>query len=75
MANTENRGKAKGSRHTGPEPKMGRILCKPAPDAEDRLRRLFTLLAKHVASDRTATPEQDDFSEVLAANDHAEDTD
>ena len=32
------------------------INCNPAPDAEDRLRRLFTLLLEHTAKDRqTAT--------------------
>ena len=29
-----------------------RVICRPAPDAEDRLRRLFTLLVKHATKDR-----------------------
>ena len=33
------------------------INCNPAPDAEDRLRRLFTLLLEHAARERQAVPE------------------
>ena len=33
------------------------INCNPAPDAEDRLRRLFTLLLEHAARERQAAPE------------------
>ena len=58
LANTGNRGKPKSSRHTGPEPKLGRILSNPAPDAEDRLRRLFTLLAGHLAGEGATETEQ-----------------
>ena len=38
--------KANTSRRTGPEPRLGGIIHNPAPDAEDRLRRLFTILAQ-----------------------------
>ena len=31
-----------------------RIISRPAPDAEDRLRRLFTLLLEHAARERQA---------------------
>ena len=39
-----------------------RVVSKPAPDAEDRLRRLFVLLLRHAAGERgdasgKATPE------------------
>ena len=30
----------------------------PAPDAEDRLRRLFTMLASHFAGEGAKPPEQ-----------------
>ena len=33
------------------------INCNPAPDAQDRLRCLFTLLLEHVAGDGQAAPE------------------
>ena len=36
-----------------------RVFSKPAPDAEDRLRRLFTILLKPPASDGQAASEKD----------------
>ena len=35
-----------------------RVISRPAPDAEDRLRRLFTLLLKPPASDGEAASEE-----------------
>lgn len=34
-----------------------RVICRPAPDAEERLRRLFTLLVKHATKDRGLPPQ------------------
>ncbi len=48
MANTGKQEDSKSSRIVGPEPRIGGIQWTPAPDAEDRLRRLFTLLASHM---------------------------
>ena len=60
MAGTRNQGKPKNPRYAGPEPRIGRIEFNHAPDAEDRLRRLFTLLAVHFAGgDETELLEQD----------------
>ena len=36
-----------------------RVISRPAPDAEDRLRRLFTLLLKPSAGDGKAESEKD----------------
>ena len=36
-----------------------RVISKPAPDAEDRLRRLFTILLGSSAGDGQAEPEKD----------------
>ena len=33
------------------------INCNPAPDSQDRLRRLFTILLEHAAEERLAAPE------------------
>ena len=41
-----------------PELRVVGIDFKPAPDAEDRLRRLFTILARMVEDD-SSTPETD----------------
>ena len=45
---------------------------KPAPDAEDRLRRLFTLLLEHAARKRQAAPEMEPLSETDLPGDHIE---
>ena len=36
-----------------------RVFSNPGPDAEDRLRRLITLMAKHATSDGQPAPEKD----------------
>ena len=48
MAGSSAPRKPKTLRYHGAEPLIGRIEFSPAPDAEDRLRRLFTLLAGHL---------------------------
>ena len=49
-----------------------RVFSKPAPDAEDRLRRLFTLLLKHAARERQAAPKEDSLPEAELDGDHIE---
>ena len=49
-----------------------RVFSKPAPDAEDRLRRLFTLLLEHAARKRQAAPATDSPPEADLAGDHIE---
>ena len=42
------------------------INCNPAPDSQDRLRRLFTILLEHAAEERSlsdAPPIEDDAGE------------
>ena len=46
-----------------PEMRVVAIKCKPGPDAEDRLRRLFTILLEHAVRDRQAVPAEDDAEE------------
>ena len=40
-----------------------RIYSNPGPDAEDRLRRLFTLLVKHATKDRPRLSQAEDSSQ------------
>ena len=49
-----------------------RVISRPAPDAEDRLRRLFTILLKHSASERQAASEEDSFLDDRHSGDHVE---
>ena len=50
------RGKRPGD--DAPEPRVVEINFNPGADAQDRLRRLFTILLEHVARNGTAAPEQ-----------------
>ena len=49
-----------------------RVYSKPAPDAEDRLRRLFTLLLRPSASDGQAASEKDSPPDDRHIGDHLE---
>ena len=49
-----------------------RIISNPAPDAEDRLRRLFTLLLEHASRERQAASGKDAFLDTRPADDQIE---
>ena len=49
-----------------------RVFSKPAPDAEDRLRRLFTLLLKPPAGDGQAASQQDSPADDRQVDNHLE---
>ena len=49
-----------------------RVFSKPAPDAEDRLRRLFTILLKPPAGDRQAESGQDSPADDRHVDNHLE---
>ena len=49
-----------------------RVVCRPAPDADDRLRHLFTLLVKHATRDGEAASEDGSPAEARRAGDHPE---
>ena len=55
-ARRRNRGKRPGD--DAPELRVVEINYNPGPDAQDRLRRLFTILLEYAARDGTAAPEQ-----------------
>ena len=54
-----------------PELRFVGIDVKPAPDAQDRLRRIFTILLEHAASERHA-PEKDSLPDADIAGNHVE---
>ena len=56
MEDAKGQGKKKSLRQTGPEPRVVRVAFNPGPDAEDRLRRLFTLLVKCATTDQRPRP-------------------
>ena len=49
-----------------------RVISRPAPDAEDRLRRLFTLLLEHAARQRQPVCGKDSLSDAQPPNEHIE---
>ncbi len=49
-----------------------RVVSRPAPDAEDRLRRLFTLLLGSSAGDGQAESEKDSPQDDRRIGDHLE---
>ena len=57
MADASKRNKPSKSSRDGPELGVVRVQSKPAPDAQDRLRRLFTLLVRYATADGTTAPE------------------
>ena len=69
MSGTRNQGKPKTPRYAAPEPRIGRIEFNPAPDAEDRLRRLFTLLASHLPGNDVTETEQEAVAQTLSVED------
>ena len=58
MADTRNRDKPRNPSRAGPELGVVRVQCNPAPDAQDRLRRIFSLMVKYATRDGTTPPER-----------------
>ena len=67
MKDTNSRKKPKSSRRDAPDIGVVRLASNPGPDAEDRLRRLFSLLVKYATKDRQAAPEEDSPSDAPPA--------
>ena len=51
MAKARNPDRKKKDGRTGPAPTVVEVRCHPAVDAQERLRKIFTILAKHTAGD------------------------
>ena len=59
------------SRTDSQELKLAGIDYNVGPDAEDRLRRIFTILLRHAARDSEAVSEKDAQAKSAPAKDHA----
>ena len=71
------KGKGKQNSHRRPEgdaSELGvvRVFSNPAPDAEDRLRRLFTLLFEQAARERQAASAEDGCRNARPVDNHIE---
>ena len=51
MAKDKKSDRPKKSGRSGPKPTVVEVRCIPAPDAQERLRKIFMILAKHAAGD------------------------
>ena len=68
--NTRNRrGKTQGD---ASELGVVRVFYNPGPDAEDRLRRLFSLLVKYATRDGQSASEKDSPPDAMHVGDHPE---
>ncbi len=63
MAKTKDSERKKKPGRSGPEPTVVEVRCNPSPDAQDRLRRVFTILPKHAAGDGLPELEEDSATE------------
>ena len=61
-------------RAAGAAPEIGvvRVFSNPGPDAEDRLRRLLSLMVRYATRDEQAVVEQDSPKDLLPTDDPAE---
>ena len=59
MSNTKGQEEKRRPASDGPELRFGGVEFNLAPDAQDRLRRLFTILAAHFAEKDVAEKERD----------------
>ena len=69
MEDTKARNGRKRPERDPPEIGVVRVFSNPGPDAEERLRRLVTLMIKYVTGNGQAEPEGDDAAHE---DDHAE---
>ena len=66
--------KTRGKLPSGGAPEIGvvRVFSNPGPDAEERLRRLLSLMLRYATRDGQAEPEQDTPSDAQPNDDPAE---
>ena len=64
--------KSKGSGGDSPEIGAVRVFSNPGPDAEDRLRRLLSLMVRHATRDGQAAPQEDSPANARPDDDPAE---
>ena len=57
MNDSKSKTRPKNSGKDSPELRVVAIHFNSAPDAQDRLRRIFTILLEHAARERQAAPE------------------
>ncbi len=69
MQGAMKRGETRRKRKKSPEPWIGSVRYSPGPDAEDRLRRLVTLLISLASEARERRPEAGSGTEHVGGGD------
>ena len=71
MKDANNQNKRRNSRADSQKLTVVGIDYNVGPDAEDRLRRIFTILLRHAARDRQATTKKDAHIDAVNCKNHA----
>ena len=72
MKDKNSRKKRKTPRRVSPEIRVVRVISRPGPDAEDRMRRLLALMVKYATQDGYCTPGEDAPSNGPSGEEHAQ---
>ena len=74
MKDNDKRGQNRKGRDAGDAPEIGvvRVFSNPGPDAEDRLRRLLSLMVRYATRDGQAETEKDSSSDAQSTDESAE---
>ena len=71
MKDKDNKGQNRKGRDA-PEIGVVRVFSNPGPDAEDRLRRLLSLMVRYATRDGQAETEKDSITDAQPADEPAE---
>ena len=74
MKDNDKRGQNRKGRDAGDAPEIGvvRVFSNPGPDAQDRLRRLLSLMVRYATRDGQAETEKDSPSDAQPTDESAE---
>ena len=72
MKDKNSKKKRKTPRRVSPEIRVVRVISRPGPDAEDRMRRLLALMVKYATQDGYFTSGEDAPSDGPSGEEHAQ---
>lgn len=70
VGDVQRRGRPKTAGRAGPPPRLGRVYSNPGPDAEERLRRVFTRIVRYATRERPTAADKDSPSETSPPEGH-----
>ena len=72
MKDKNSKKKRKTPRRGSPEIRVVRVVSRPGPDTEDRMRRLLALMVKYATQDGCSTPGEDAPADGPSGEEHAQ---